>query len=195
MNLKKPRGGCEPIGCAPPTVRKDSLAALVADYLHRCGSRHRAEFALYTRMPLAEAVRSAALSTMENGKRHPHQYRISAPVLAAGARLLGTMDLGRARSFDELHDEVAKARRRIPGLGAVWTYDVTTRIAAKLKLDPQRVYLHAGTRAGAKALGLPTGAGVLEMSDLPREIRRLTPGQAEDFLCIYKGELRRIWKR
>lgn len=187
----KPSGWCKPSGCTSPATSATTLAALVADYIRRYGSRHRTEFAWYTRLPLAEAVRVAALSTTEDGKRHPNQRRIPGPVLAAGARLLGTMDLSRIRSFDELHDLIAKAARRVPGLGAVWTYDVATRIAAKLKLDPQRIYLHAGTRAGAKALGLPTRAGVLEMSDLPHEIRRLTPGQAEDFLCIYKDELRR----
>jgi len=189
---KKPRGGYEPDGCEPPVSSEKSLGALVADYIRRYGSRHNTEFTWYTRMTLTEAVRIAAISTTQDGKRHPHQRRIPAPVLTTGARLLATLDLSRIRSFDELHDVIAKVRRRVPGLGAVWTYDVATRVATKLKLVPQRVYLHTGTRAGAKTLGCSVRAGVLEMSDLPREIRRLTPAQAEDFLCIYKDDLWRL---
>lgn len=185
---RKPRGGCEPEGCAPPIVRSDSLGALVADYLRRYGSRHRAEFAWYTRLPLADAVRAAALSTLEDGKRHSHQYRIAPHVLRAGASLLAKADLSHAHTFDELHDLVLQVEDRVDGLGEVWTYDVATRIAANRKLEPERVYLHAGTRKGAKALGLSVRAGALDMSDLPREVQRLTSAQAEDFLCIYKDE-------
>ena len=42
----------------------------------------------------------------------------------------------------------------IRGIGVLTVYDVATRIAAHLDLEPARVYVHAGTAEGARALGL-----------------------------------------
>jgi hypothetical protein len=59
-------------------------------------------------------------------------------------------------------------------------------------LNPEVVYLHAGTAKGAQALGLDTGRGYLEMDELPRPFRLLEPWECEDFLCIYKTRLEAI---
>jgi hypothetical protein len=50
-----------------------------------------------------------------------------------------------------------------------------------LNLFPDKVYLHAGTRLGARALGLRTAA-TLKMSELPKEFRALKPHEIEDVL-------------
>lgn len=52
------------------------------------------------------------------------------------------------------------ALETIPGLGELYVYDTTLRIGAKLNLFPDKVYLHAGTRLGATALGLRTAAAL-----------------------------------
>jgi hypothetical protein len=96
------------------------------------------------------------------------------------------------KDFEVLHDRVAEACAGIDGLGDLTRYDVALRIGIHLGKLPQRVYLHAGTRKGAKALDLPHRRATLEMSDLPPELRRLRPWQAEDFLCIYKDEFEGI---
>jgi hypothetical protein len=57
-------------------------------------------------------------------------------------------------------------------------------------LEPDRIYLHAGTREGARALGL--GGTALSKSELPKAFHRLSPGEIEDCLCIYKDDLRRL---
>ena len=59
-----------------------------------------------------------------------------------------------------------------------------------LSLSPDHVYLHAGTRKGAQALGLQ-GATV-HKNDLPPEFRRLSPAEIEDCLCIYKARIQRL---
>ncbi len=71
-------------------------------------------------------------------------------------------------------------------------YDAASRIGAKLRLKPQRIYLHAGTRDGARALGVPRSARVLEKRDLPRPLRRLAAHHLENFLCIDKRRLERL---
>ena len=71
-------------------------------------------------------------------------------------------------------------------------YDTSLRVGAYLGLTPRFVYLHAGARAGAKALGLNAGTKKLAMSDLPHELQVLAPEEVEDFLCIYKKTMARI---
>lgn len=68
-------------------------------------------------------------------------------------------------------------------------YDTALRIGAKLGLEPERVYLHAGTRVGARALGLDWRAPSILSQDLPSQLRLLPAWQVEDLLCIYKEYL------
>jgi hypothetical protein len=51
------------------------------------------------------------------------------------------------------------------------------------------VYLHAGTRRGARALGLDHGSDSVSPNQLPPALRRLQPHEVEDVLCIYKDWL------
>ena len=53
----------------------------------------------------------------------------------------------------------------------------------------RQVYLHAGTRLGACALGLGASTA-LAVSESPRELRVLKPHEVEDVLCIFKDELK-----
>ena len=64
------------------------------------------------------------------------------------------------KTFADLHDLVRREIGRIAGIGRVTINDVATRIGAHLDLAPERVYLHAGTAAGAKALGIKAGETV-----------------------------------
>ncbi|MCK6445988.1 MAG: hypothetical protein L6Q99_06305 [Planctomycetes bacterium] len=99
-------------------------------------------------------------------------------------------DLDSCRSFDELHTTVNSTIRDIHMIGALVVYDVAHRIGAFLKLEPERVYLHRGTRDGALALGLGRGREWIDLAELPDEFGRLSPAEAEDCLCIYKKRLR-----
>ncbi len=68
-------------------------------------------------------------------------------------------------------------------------YDTAIRIGARFDLEPVKVYVHAGTRDGVRALGLDGGQSVIEMHELPEPIRRLSGREAEDLLCRYKSSL------
>ena len=78
----------------------------------------------------------------------------------------------------------------ISGAGELYVYDTSLRIGAKSNLLPTKVYLHAGTRVGARALGLDGQAKTLEVSMLPPEFRQLEPHEIEDVLCIFKVDLK-----
>ena len=99
------------------------------------------------------------------------------------------MSVGNFRSFGELHDAVDAAIGKFKGIGELTVYDIAVRIGAFLRLEPEVVYLHAGTRAGASTLGLGRGATVLRIDELPAPFRRLRPREIEDCLCIYKSQL------
>ncbi|MBI5364697.1 MAG: hypothetical protein HZA53_16090 [Planctomycetes bacterium] len=143
-------------------------------------------------MSRAEAVRTAALCLTAKGKRHDHQRRIPGASLAEAARRLGRARLGKIRRFDVLHSLIAETCADLDRFGELTRYDVAFRIGAHLGIEPERVYLHAGTRKGAHALGLPHRRATLAVKDLPQDLQQLRPWQAEDFLCIYADELARF---
>jgi hypothetical protein len=148
----------------------------------------------FRRQPsLVAAIRRAARSTTPSGKRHPHQRRRSESTLGDAERKLVAVAhrLRTAASFTELHDLVHAAIQDIEGIGPLTVYDIATRIGGHLRLEPEVVYLHAGTAEGAKALGL-NDRNTLSPALLPPAFQALRPREIEDCLCIYADELRRI---
>jgi len=93
-----------------------------------------------------------------------------------------------ASSFDELFELVEALIRPIYGIGELAVYDTALRIGERLGLEPTKVYLHRGTREGAKALGLAYRRKAIELAELPTELRSLPARELEDVLCIYKDE-------
>ncbi len=80
-----------------------------------------------------------------------------------------------------------------PRLGALTTYDIVAAIAAYLKLELDEVYLHAGALEGARHLGIRVGGRrSIPVRELPPALRRLSPAEAEDVLCIYKDVFSRL---
>lgn len=97
--------------------------------------------------------------------------------------------LSAADSFDELFDIVSTAIELIDGIGELAVYDTALRIGARFDLQPTKVYLHAGTRTGARVLGLQHTRAYIDVAELPVELQVLSASEAEDALCIYKHEL------
>jgi hypothetical protein len=77
----------------------------------------------------------------------------------------------------------------INGLAELYAYDTAARIGAKLGLAPRQVYLHRGTREGAKNLGFESSRKTIARSELPVELRGLAADEIENLLCIYKAQL------
>jgi|SRR6266852_686247 len=144
---------------------------------------------------LESAISDAAMSIDQKGKRFRHQHRIKKKVLvSARETLLGIAPkLAGCRSFEELYMAIESALQSVDGVGKLYVYDVALRIGAKIGdkagLLPRKVFLHAGTRRVAKALGLNGQLSWLEMDSLPEWLRELQPYEVEDFLCIYKDRL------
>jgi hypothetical protein len=154
---------------------------------------------------LEAAIKSAALAEDLVGKsyqkewngkikRHGHQRRIKQTVLKEGLKTLISKvgELKSCKSFDAIFDCVWNNCRKIPGLGPLYIYDTALRIGAFLNKLPKRVHLQAGALAGARVLGLDVKNAPLPVSEFPKPMQRLAPHEIEDFLCIYKGELKKI---
>jgi hypothetical protein len=167
-----------------------NFAAIVKDYTSRHRDRARRELRYYAlQRSLEDAVREAALSRLPSGKRHPHQRRIPLRVLQSAERRLQAIaaQLHAAKSFAELHRLIERRIRTIRGIGDLAVYDIAHRVGAYLRCEPEAVYLHAGTREGARALNL--GGKTIEVRALPPGLRKLSAAEIEDCLCIYKDAL------
>lgn len=177
--------------------RLASLDAVVDDYISRCRDRADGESRWFAiQKSLDAAIENAGMARAPSGKRLSHQRRIPKAVLRVWTDELmaSAPRIKKADTFAKLHDLIAAKARELHGIGQLSVYDTARRLGAFLRLEPERVYLHAGTREGARLFGLADRDWLLP-SDLPRSFRRLTAGEIEDCLCIYRDELATIIKR
>ncbi|HKU17643.1 MAG TPA: hypothetical protein VJP80_00020 [Candidatus Saccharimonadales bacterium] len=174
----------------------NKLEHIVDDYIRN--HQHDAERELHwfaIQPNLRKTIEMATLAKSPSGKRLSHQYRIPSRVLEESCQcLLGKVaELEAASSFEELHDVVHATICDISGIGKLTVYDTALRIGAFRGLAPRNVFLHAGTRVGARKLGLDTSQEFLPFSIFPTELRVLKPREIEDVLCIYKHRFNAAW--
>ena len=178
--------------CTQPAIGPNlgTLEAVVQRYIETCQVRLEAQLRTFADEPtLQSAVARAALAETPDGKRYSHQRRIKGVVLQAVLHRLLEIDHSQMRSFDELHTAIDRAIGSIRGVGELLVYDTALRIGARLSLMPKRVYLHSGTRHGARVLGLPWKQRSISIDELPAALRGLQPHEIEDCLCIFKNRL------
>ena len=145
---------------------------------------------LFKKLPFRQALRHAALAIDSNCKKYLHQRRLKQKALNKSLANLTKIksNIKSCKSFDQLHALLDSKLQKVKGLGTLFIYDTAFRLGVNLGLYPQKVYLHAGTRMGAKRLDLNYEEPYLEMKEVPRPLRKLKPYQVEDFLCIYKNK-------
>lgn len=168
-----------------------SLSEVIDDYIRRHRISAAAEVDFFHKKSFPAAIEYAALMKLANGNRHPHAYRRKSQALKEAHRRLKAIsgEMRKCSSFESLHNLIEQEIGSILDIGPLTVYDVTTRIGAHLDLEPEKVYLHSGTRKGARALGLGLRRKTLELSELPVEFNRLTAREIEDCLCLYKDYL------
>jgi len=184
-------GGCEPTRSLPGEVW--TLERIVADYIeHKRPNLARFLKFYAIQRSLADAIELAAYARTPPGKKHSHQRRLPRGASEKAHAALGRADLNRCRTFAELHSSVEHAIRGIDKIGVLMVYDTSLRLGAFLKLEPDLVYLHAGTREGAAALGIDRSRETVRRDELPAPLRALCPHEIEDCLCIYKAQLKQL---
>jgi len=178
--------------CGYPSLNRMNFLPLLRHYASNGRRYARAERDWFkSQTSLAAAIEVAATAENQWGKRFHHQRRIRTSAIKAAlpALLAAKRRLAKAQTFDELHSVVIDAVNSIPHIGELYCYDTAVRLGAFLGMNPDRVYLHAGVRDGARALGISHTGSFIPVSALPPALRRLPADEAEDFLCIYKDQI------
>jgi hypothetical protein len=145
---------------------------------------------------LATVIRAAAESRDEDGLPYPHQAKNWSFWPDSIPQAMAILPKAEARfqaceDFNAILELVTELVADIPGLRTLYCYDVAFRIGAFLGHFPERVFLHAGTREGAKRLGLPWRRGYLQVSELPEALRQRQPWEVENILCHHAKRCRR----
>jgi hypothetical protein len=165
---------------------------IIRDYHSQHHTDKQKELNQFRKQTLLEAVVvSATRAKDEDGKHYSHQNKIRREAYPVAKRLLLERldELQDCKSFHELWLLIKETFEPVSGLGELYIYDISLRIGAFLKLLPDRVYLHRGTRTGAKAFGIVSrNREWIEAEELPRPLRELPSHEVEDILCIYKDE-------
>ena len=204
------RGGCGSLrprrrvasSCVEPSETQGSepmnLSAIIRHYLKYYQPLHDHELMWFqNQSSLEDALRIAGSAQDDVGHRYSHQRRVKAQAIREAARRLADShdEIRGCSSFHDLWNLLVLRLSPIQGIGELYIYDTALRIGGHLRLTPEKVYLHAGTRIGARRLGLvPASDGSkqwLESEELPKLLRDLAPSDVENLLCIYKDRLPR----
>jgi hypothetical protein len=172
-------------------MNNQQLKSLVETYIYYNRKKMSDYLTWFKDRPsLSEVIRYAALAVDDSDNMFRHQYHLDKESLKKGRAIVlsASNTLTQCKSFDELFRLLETKLRPVKGLGELYVYDVALRIGAYLGLSPEKVYLHRGTRKGAKALGLNHKVDALDVESVPKELRQLAPHEIEDFLCIYKTD-------
>ena len=147
---------------------KDNLPQLVRTYKQTCRPRHQSHLDFYRSLEtLEEAIKRAAQATGEDSKINAHQRRVGRVILGkASTKLLRKAgEIESCTGFHDLIELIERVTAKIDRFGELAVYDTSLRIGSWLDLLPERVYIHAGTRKGAKALGLSATDGYVEVDE------------------------------
>lgn len=106
----------------------------------------------FKRIHFSEIVSKAALSTNENGKMFPHQYRVGKikTELAANKLLQFEAEILSAQSFEDIFKYTEEVRKMKIGVGHLWSYDTALHIGFNLDVLPNDVYIQSGVKRGLK---------------------------------------------
>jgi len=166
---------------------------IIRSYSINSRPRKEVEFNWFRRQSSIEsAIISATEAKDERGKQYSHQRRIDKNAIREAKTILleNADDIKKSKSFHHLWLLIRDLIKPISGIGDLYIYDTALRIGAFLNLLPDKVYLHAGTRKGAKAINHPEWKNDwIEIETLPKELKQLSADEIEDILCIYKGSV------
>ncbi|MCB0164248.1 MAG: hypothetical protein KDI79_08490 [Anaerolineae bacterium] len=171
------------------TVNNAALKRLVKVYIWQRRTNSQVWDDYFRNLPdLQSAIRRAALALGPDNKVHPHQQLIKKTVRQQVADCLVKKEatLRICKDFEEIMAIVTRCGKH--GFGKLAIYDTAQRIGERLGISPERVYLHRGTKTGAKNLGLDTSRGYLLKDELPEPLQELEPDEIESFLCIFKDK-------
>lgn len=183
-----------------------SINELIDDYLKGLGSPCDANNVIkfYSTLSVKDAIITACDygKVIIDGEPHweNHFKRIDINALKEAEQILlrKEKDLSDCKNFIELFLLLREVTRLVDGVGPMFYYDVSLRIAAAVGKHclPEDVFYQRGAEVGAMKLGILRKPSEeepwLPYSLFTRNIppfERLKPYEIEDFLCLYKDKL------
>jgi len=163
--------------------------SIIRHYNSHCRVNSQREINWFKSQDTDGIIHNSANALDECGRRYFHQRRITKKAISKAENIIRTnwKSISESTTFANLHELLREKLTRIFGLGDLYIYDTAFRIGAFLNVFPKQIYLHAGTKTGARKLGIEIrNRHKIYKSDLPIEFRLLEPCEIEDILCIYK---------
>jgi len=115
----------------------------------------------------------------------------------ASKELIGIIELIRdCGNFQEVF-ELLNKKIKIFGIGEMYLYDISFYLSARLGFKPKHIYMHRGTREGAKYLGLDIRREFIpkeEFEKLEKGFKKINAYDIENLLCSYKTILKNFKK-
>ncbi len=148
------------------------------------------ELGYFRNMPnFNECLNNAALAINHKGKRYRHQSRINKKTLYEAKDILldNKRQIKEIDNFDKLFTRIDTLLKSVDGIGPLYIYDTSLRIGSYLGYLPNKVYLHAEARTGARRLGFKNKNSI-EMTEFKNELQYIEPFEVEDILCLYKDK-------
>lgn len=185
--------------CKSSRKNFQNLEEIVATYIEKYRIEVKKDLHFYAQKTSFQEVVSlaaAAKGRWHGIHGHQNKYGVALKLPMFAQNLLKVLpELEKLTNFKELYDAVEA--RKIKGVGQLTIYDTALRIGANLKIEPKNVYLHCGTKEGAKNLAKNfeialRGKRFISVDELPPAFRKLKPLEIEDCLCIYKDDLKTI---
>jgi len=196
-NIRRPQSRCY---CCFRQLKGEhfhNLNEIISRYIKNFRSQAEKEINSFKNLKtLDEAIEFAGDAKCPDcKKKFPHQWRIPLKTLE-NAKLMLFQLLPQIQECDDFNKLIKlieeNIENNITSFGELSTYDTALRLGAQLGIEPESVYLHAGTRKGANALRIDTKRKFFNPSELPVEFRQLSPREIEDCLCIYKKDLEQL---
>lgn len=182
--------------CKDSTIYSD-LEELVDSFKLKYFCILERELDHYKGISFDEAIKRAAKVEVIANKKHPHQYRIKQTAIYNMSIALQKAHKEQVffgiDSFEKLHEKVHATISDIHGVGELTVYDTAVRIGVCLGLEPTQVYLHRGTKEGARYL-LPKIKNLkkIDKAEFPQALWNLSEDMIESLLCIYKDQLEKL---
>ena len=176
--------------CNPVKNISKDLIFMVDDYINKYRRYNKLTFRKYQSLEnIEKAINNSALALDIKNQKSDHQYRIKIEALELSRKTLlhNKKKISSCKDFNSLLKLIETLLEDVKGLGELYYYDTSLKLGSYLKIFPDYIYLHRGTREGAKYLGLDYKKVYVNKSDLPNELQILEPYELEDFLCIYKN--------
>lgn len=137
-----------------------------------------------------ELIHKAVFAILPDGKRNPHQRRISEHIFKdVEKNILKIKEtFNNFKTFDEILSVIEE--NKVKGFGKLAVYDTALRIGMYFNIYPKAVYMHAGTKGGARNLGLNVKREYIPKNEFPQSFMVLEPYEIECILCIYKDNFK-----